>query len=339
MKLGLIGKTGAGKKTLFEALTKSEPDSGHKGDVRIAAIRVPDSRVDVLSRMYNPRKTIYAQIEYCLGRAAGEKEKDLQWKAVADCDALIHVVRNFPVPGTPAPNPYKDIASVDEDMMLADFVVIEKRLERMAADAKRGKKAEPHEAALMDQVKAMLENGTPVRSRPEIAGSPLLRGFSLLSAKPVLVLINNSEEDTALPAGTPPEGLELMVVRGKLEHEISRMSDEDAAEFLKEFGIDEPAIHRAIRRSYAMLGLISFFTVGEDEVRAWTIKKGAPAPEAAGTIHSDMQKGFIRAEVVAYDALMEAGSYAEARKRGTVRLEGKTYEMADGDIVNIRFNV
>jgi GTP-binding protein YchF len=337
MKLGLIGKSGAGKKTLFEALTGSEPDSGHKGDIRLAAIRVPDPRVDVLSRMYNPRKTIYAQIEYCLGRQTGDKDKDLQWKAVADCDALIHVARNFPVPGTPAP--YKDIASMDDDLMVADFMVIEKRLERMAADAKRGKKAEPHEVALMDQVKALLESGTPVRTRPEIAGSPLLRGFSLLSAKPMLVLINNDEEDTALPAGAPPEGLELMVVRGKLEHEISRMSDEEAAEFLKEFGIDEPAIHRAIRRSYAMLGLISFFTVGEDEVRAWTIKKGALAPEAAGTIHSDMQKGFIRAEVVAYDALMEAGSYAEARKRGTVRLEGKTYEMADGDIVNIRFNV
>ncbi|MFZ5563884.1 MAG: DUF933 domain-containing protein [Thermodesulfobacteriota bacterium] len=339
MKLGLIGKGGAGKKTLFEALTKSGPDSGHKGDLRIAAIRVPDGRVDLLSRMYNPRKTIYAQIEYCLGRTAGEKEKDLQWKAVSDCDALIHVVRNFPMPGLPAPAPYKDIASMDEDMMVADFLVIEKRLERMAADARRGKKPDPHESALMDQVKALLESGTPVRTHPEIAAAPLLRGFSLLSAKPLLVLINNDEEDTALPIGTPPAGLELMVVRGKLEHEISRMADEEAAEFLREFGIDEPAIHRAIRRSYAMLGLISFFTVGEDEVRAWTIKKGALAPEAAGTIHSDMQKGFIRAEVVAYSDLVDAGSYAEARKRGTVRLEGKTYEMADGDIVNIRFNV
>ena len=339
MKMGLIGKSGAGKKTLFEALTKSDPDSGHKGDVRIAAIRVPDPRVDVLSRMYSPRKTIYAQIEYCLGRAAGDKDRDLQLKAVADCDALIHVVRNFPVPGTPAPEPFRDIAAMDEDLMLSDFVVIEKRLERIAADAKRGKKADAQEMALLDQVKQMLENGTPVRTRPEVAGAPLLRGFSLLSAKPVLALINNDEADTALPAGTPPEELELMVVRGKLEHEISRMADDEAAEFLKEFGIDEPAIHRALRRSYAMLGLLSFFTVGEDEVRAWTIKKGALAPEAAGTIHSDMQKGFIRAEVVAYDALMAAGSYAEARKQGTVRLEGKAYEMADGDIVNIRFNV
>lgn len=337
MKLGLIGKPGAGKKTLFEALTKSDPDSGHKGDLRIAAIHVPDPRVDVLSAMYNPRKTIYAQIEYCLGRAAGDK--DLQLKAAADCDALIQAVRNFPVPGMPDPSPYKDIAAMDEDLMLSDFVVIEKRLERIAADARRGKKADAQEMALLDQVRQMLENGTPVRTQPEIATAPLLRGFSLLSAKPVLVLINNDEDDTALPAGPPPEGIELMVVRGKLEHEISRMSDDEAAEFLKEFGIDEPAIHRALRRSYAMLGLISFFTVGEDEVRAWTIKKGALAPEAAGTIHSDMQKGFIRAEVVAYDALMAAGSYAEARKQGTVRLDGKTYEMADGDIVNIRFNV
>ncbi len=340
MKLGLVGKPLSGKKTVFEALTKSESAGRHKNENRIAAIRVPDDRVDTLTRMYKPKKTVYAQIEYSLGKQQeGARGKTSPWGTLSDCDALVHVVRNFPIPGEEPPAPYRDILSLDEEMMLSDLVIAETRLERMEADKKRGKKPDPTEAELLARVKEMLENGIPIRNDMELAASPVLRGFSFASAKPVLVLVNNGDEDTDLPDGSPPEGMEMMVIRGRLEHEISRMPEEDAKEFLKEFGIEEPVTHRAIRKSYQLLGLISFFTVGEDEVRAWTIKKGTPAVEAAGVIHSDMQKGFIRAEVVSYDDLIDAGSYAEARKRGTVRLEGKTYPMKDGDIVSFRFNV
>ncbi|MDY6823797.1 MAG: DUF933 domain-containing protein [Thermodesulfobacteriota bacterium] len=338
MKLGIVGGQGAGKTTLFEALTKTDPDAGHKNEHRIAAIHVPDSRVDVLNEMYQPKKTVYAQIEYFLPAAAGEKNRETQWNAVKDCDALIHVVRNFPVPGMPEPDSGRDLAALDEEFILSDLIVVEKRLERIEADKKRGKKGDPAELALLEQARQMLEAGAPLRNDPATAREPLLRGFAFVSAKPVLALINNVEDDTGLPAGIPGD-VECMVARGKLEHEISRMSAPDAREFLQEFEIEEPATDRAIRRSYEILGLISFFTVGSDEVKAWTIRRGTPAVEAAGVIHSDIQKGFIRAEIVSYDDLMEAGTYAEARKRGTTRLEGKTYEMQDGDIVNFRFNV
>ncbi|MDY6903454.1 MAG: DUF933 domain-containing protein [Thermodesulfobacteriota bacterium] len=338
MKLGIVGGPGAGKTTLFEALTKTDPGAGHKNENRIAAIHVPDKRVDVLHDMYQPKKTVYAQIEYFLPGHAGDKDRETQWNAVKDCDALIHVVQNFPVPGMTAPDPGKELADLDDEFILSDLIVVEKRMERIEADKKRGKKGDPAEVDLLEKARHLLEAGVPLRNDSEVAGAPLLRGFAFVSAKPVLVLINNAEDDVDLPAGIP-DGVECMVARGKLEHEISTMSAEDAREFLDEFDIDEPATDRAIRRSYEILGLISFFTVGSDEVKAWTIRKGTPAVEAAGVIHSDIQKGFIRAEVVAYDDLMDAGTYAEARKRGTTRLEGKTYEMKDGDIVNFRFNV
>jgi hypothetical protein len=339
MKLGIVGLDGTGKTTLFEALTRSADDAGHKNEDRLAVISVPDQRVDVLSGMYKPRKTIYAQIEYCLPAGIKKNDREARWNAVRECDALINVVRNFQIPGGDAPAPYKDMATLDEAFILADYMVVEKRLERIEADKKRGKKGDSVEISLLHQAREMLESNQPLRLNAEITASPLMRGFTFLSGKPVLALINNDDDDMDLPAGDPPPGIEIMVVRGKLEHEISRMSDEEAAEFLKEFDIKEPATARAIKRSYQALGLISFFTVGEDEVRAWTIKRETPAVKAAGVIHSDMEKGFIRAEVVSYNDLISAGSYAEARKRGTTRLEGKTYIMADGDVVTFRFNV
>lgn len=339
MKLGIVGLGGAGKTTLFEALTRSAEDAGHRNEDRLAVIPVPDQRVDVLTDMYKPRKTIYAQIEYCLPAGIKKSDRETRWNSVRECDALIEVVRNFQVPGGEPATPYADMAGLDEDFILADYMVVEKRLERIEADKKRGKKADAMEISLLEKAREMLEANQPLRLNEEITLSPLMRGFTFLSAKPVLALLNNDDEDTLLPAGEPPPGVETMVVRGKLEQEISRMSDEEAADFLEEFQIAEPATARAIKRSYETLGLISFFTVGEDEVRAWTIKKETPAVKAAGVIHSDMEKGFIRAEIVAYDDLIGAGSYAEARKKGATRLEGKTYVMADGDVVTFRFNV
>ena len=339
MKLGIVGLEGAGKTTLFEALTRSASDAGHRNEDRLAVISVPDLRVDVLTAMYKPRKTIYAQIEYCLPAGLKKSDRESRWNSVRECDALIQVVRNFQIPGGESPAPYKDMAHLDEEFILADYMVVEKRLERIEADQKRGKKGDAVELSLLEQARQMLESNQPLRLNPEITGSPLMRGFTFLSGKPMLALLNNDDEDVSLPAGGHPPGVDVMVVRGKLEHEISRMSPEEADDFLKEFDITEPATDRAIKRSYETLGLISFFTVGEDEVRAWTIKKETPAVKAAGVIHSDMEKGFIRAEVVSYDDLIGAGSYAEARKRGATRLEGKTYIMADGDVVTFRFNV
>jgi hypothetical protein len=285
--------------------------------------------------MYEPEKTIFAQVEYLLP-GQGSQKKDSPWLPVKDSDALIHVVRNH----GPDRTPRQDLIAVEQELILADLVQAEKRLERIEADLRRGKKQNAEEHQLLAECKALLEAETPLRRRPELATAKALRGFAFLTAKPMLIVFNNEESEAGLPEGCEDAaGDSCTALRGKIEQELARMSAEDAAEFLKEYGIADSAMDRMIRLSYEVLGLLSFFTVGKDEVRAWTIRRGTPAVEAAGVIHTDIQKGFIRAEVIAYDDLMAAGSSAEARKRGTFRLEGKTYEVADGDIINFRFNV
>ena len=345
MKLGIIGLEQAGKTTVFEALTGTELTPGARTEPHIGTIRVPDMRVDTLSGIYSPRKTIYAQVEYFLPagqpqsreKRAGEQP---YWTQVRDCDALIHCVRNFDLFGSQAPSPLEDFRQIDQELIFEDLIVVEKRLERLELDQKRGKKPDPEELTLLNRCHDLLENERPLREDPEIASARKLRGFAFLSAKPQLALFNNADEDDLLPdlGGTLADD-DAMVIRGKLEQELARMTPEEAAEFQAEFGVRAAAADRIIQRSYALLGLISFFTVGEDEVRAWTIRQATPAVEAAEVIHSDIKKGFIRAEVLAYDDLMAAGSYAEARKQGTTRLEGKQYEVKDGDIINFRFNV
>ncbi len=344
MKLAIVGLSGAGKSTVFEALTRSLSDAGHKNEARIGTIRVPDNRIDFLSKMYLPQKTIYAQVEYFLPTAAaGPKEKSGDhpaWKVVREADALIHVVRNFSGYGLKTPTPLEDYRSLDQEMILIDLVAVEKRLERLDADQKRGKAVNPEEYGLLQECREVLEKESPLRRHPELAGAPLLKGYAFISAKPALILFNNDDENDGIPEMTGVYSLEASAyIKGKLEQELSRMSAEEAREFLSEFNITASAMDRVIRQSYELLGLISFFTVGQDEVRAWTIVKGTSAVEAAGVIHSDFKKGFIRAEVVSYADLTAAGSYAEARKKGTVRLEGKTYIVRDGDIINFRFNV
>lgn len=344
MKLGIIGLPGSGKATIFEALTHSPTEATHKVENRIGTIRVPDQRVDILSDMYNPRKTIYAQVEYFLPgvpRRDREKRTDQTiWTLVRDCDALIHVARNFGGYGVEAPTPYQDFLSLDQEMILADLVVIEKRLERLELDKKRGKKIALEEHSLLLECLKNLENERPLRKFPDLAFARILKGYAFVSAKPMLVLFNNEDDDDAFPDVNDLISQEdCMIIRGKLEHELAQMSDEEAGDFLTEFNITESAMDRVIHASYELLGLISFFTVGEDEVRAWTIKRKTAAVEAAGAIHSDIKKGFIRAEVLAYQDLMDAGTYQAAKKKGTVRLEGKTYTVQDGDIINFRFNV
>jgi ribosome-binding ATPase len=345
MRLGLIGRPGAGKTTLFEALSQAGAETTQRKESRIGTVRVPDGRIDRLSAMYNPRKTIYAQVEYLLPAPAEHvKEKSREqsiWTQVRDCDAVLHVVRNFNDIAGAAPTPRNDFQAVDQELILSDLVVVEKRLERLTVDQKRGKKPDfPEEPALVEQCAVHLNQETPLRRFPEIAGAKCLRGYAFLSAKPCLVLFNNADEDERLPDVTGWGLTEpCLAIRGKLEQELGQMSAEEAREFMAEFEIRDLAMTRVIHGSYSLLGLISFFTVGEDEVRAWTIPSKTAAVDAAEVIHSDIKKGFIRAEVLAYDDLMSAGSYAEARKLGKVRLEGKTYEVKDGDIINFRFNV
>ena len=340
MKLGIIGLPQSGKTTIFEALTQNVSGSAHTGEDRISMIRVPDGRIDILSEMYKPQKTTYAQVEYFLpGTGAAKKDQSI-WTAARDCDALIHVIRNHTAMGLEKKSPYEDYVKIEQELILADLVVVEKRLERLELDQKRGKKMDPQERALLVECRENLENETPLRRVVDLASAHSLRGFAFLSAKPMLVLFNNDDEDDQLPdVGKITSVEDCLVIRGKLEQELAQMSAEDAADFLNEFNISESAMDKVIRKSYDLLGLISFFTVGSDEVRAWSIKGRTEAVDAAETIHSDMKKGFIRAEVLAYDDLMDAGTYAAARKKGTVRLEGKNYEVKDGDIINIRFNV
>lgn len=344
MRLGIIGLPQSGKTTVFEALTRSVAADGNRQESRIGTITVPDERVDVLSGMYRPRKTIYAQVEYFLPgkgeHGSGAKKDQGIWTQVRDCDALIHVVRNFSAYGLEPPTPKADAVAIDQELILSDLVVVEKRLERLALDERRGKKPNPEEAVLLERCKASLDQEIPLRRHADIAAAKLLRGFAFLSAKPMLILLNNADEDDVLPAAADlPEGEACMVIRAKLEQELAQMSDVEARDFLAEFNISASATDRVIRHSYDLMGLISFFTVGEDEVRAWTINRGTAAVDAAEVIHSDIKKGFIRAEVLAYADLMAAGSHADARKQGTVRLEGKTYTVGDGDIINFRFNV
>lgn len=336
MKLGIIGLPLSGRSTTFDTLTGQDGESAAHGEDRLAVVRVPDERVDRLSRMFDPEKTIYAQVEYFLAGPGSQKKEANPWLPVKDCDALILVVRNH----GPDRRPLADFHAVNQELILSDLMQVEKRLGRIEQDQRRGKKINAEEQTLLTGCRSLLESETPLRRRPELADAKPLRGFALLTAKPLLVVFNNEESDLQLPEVGELGTLEtLLTLRAKIEQELARMRPEEASEFLKAYKIGDSAMDRMIRLSYEVMGLMSFFTVGDDEVRAWTIRRGTPAVEAAGAVHSDMQKGFIRAEVIAYEDLMAAGSTAEARRRGTFRLEGKTYEVRDGDIINFRFNV
>jgi GTP-binding protein YchF len=326
----------SGRSTVFEALTRQGSDPSSRRDDRLAVVCVPDERLDRLSGIFVPRKAIYAQVEYLLPGQESQKKDPIPWTAVKECDALIQVVRNYDADRNPA----ADLRAIEQELMLSDLVQVEKRLERIELDHRRGKKMNPEEHQLLRDCRRLLESEVPLRRQPELADAKLLRGFAFLTAKPILVLFNNEENDQELPEmGGIIDKETCLVIRGKLEQELSRMNDEEAVDFLAEYGIGASAMDRVIRRSYEVMRLMSFFTVGRDEVRAWTIRAKTPAVEAAGVIHSDMQKGFIRAEVVSYDDLIAAGSMADARKHGTVRLESKTYQVEDGDIITFRFNV
>jgi ribosome-binding ATPase YchF (GTP1/OBG family) len=250
------------------------------------------------------------------------------------------VVRNFSLPGDEAPHPQEDLLGLEADMVFADLVVVEKRMERMDLDRKRGKEMNDEELGLLERCLKTLETERPLRDQPELPLAPLLRGYTFLSAKPILTIFNNDDEDETCPSGldlfSPRNAL---VIRGRLETELAELSPEEAAEFLEEYHVKGSATERVVRHSCDLLGLISFFTVVHEEVRCWMIPKGTTALDGAGVIHSDMKKGFIRAEVLAFDDLIACGTYHQAKKEARVRLEGKDYVVQDGDVIYFRFNV
>jgi GTP-binding protein YchF len=348
MKLGVLGLPQSGKSTVFAALTgargEKEDRTSSRTETRIATVTVLDERVDFLNQLYKPKKTTYTKIEYLLpsdipsSSSAGSEGG--AWNQIRICDALLHVVRNFQMAGGPLPIPDQDFRQLEEEMILSDFVVAEKRIEKIEMDLKRGKKPQGDEESLLKSCCELLEKGEPLRNSPELALEPALKGFTFLSAKPMLVIVNNGDEDEAFPKwDQKPVNVEMLAVRARLEMDIASMSPEEAEEFLEAYNIQESALDRVIKKSYQVLNRISFFTVLSDEVRAWSITAGTPAIEAAGTVHTDMQKGFIRAETLSFEDLKTHGSFQDAKKAGVVRLEGKEYEVKDGDIINFRFNV
>ncbi len=362
MQIAIIGLPNSTKTTVFNALTRGQRETsafsiGHF-EVHTAVVDVPDPRVDRLSAMFRPRKTTRAKVAYAdiAGLAKGVSAGGLSGpllNTISQSDALLHVVRAFEDPDVPhvegSVNPRRDIEIVDAELLLSDLIIIERRIERLEAQLKKGgdrqaRAAHEAELALMRRLHGQLDAGQPLRDL-DLTPAELkaLRNFGLLTLKPQLIVLNVGEQsaDCALDGLSDYQHRRTSIacLQGRLEMELAQLPPEEVDEFLAEYQIAELGLHRVIRLSYDLLGIHSFFTVGEDEVRAWTIPVGATAVEAAGVIHSDLARGFIRAEVIAYDDLIAAGSLPAARQRGLLRLEGKDYVVQNGDILNIRFNV
>ncbi len=356
MKTGIIGLPQVGKTSLFKILTKAKlEERAHSRQEHIGVARVPDERLDKLSDLYSPKKTTFASVEFVDVAAIGQEAlKETAFLAsLRQVDALIHVLRAFEnesIPHVGPIDPLRDIKNVEFDLMISDLTQVEKRLERLEKDLKKGRTNDlEHEQALLIRSKAALEKEQPLREL-EMTNEEkkLIKGFMFLSQKPILYALNIGESTTLgtdLEAAVSLFKLEEVAHRpnagataicGKVEAELAEMEDEEAAEFLGSYGLNESGLVRLIRKSYELLGLISFFTAGEDECRAWTVPFGSKAPQAAGAIHSDLEHHFIRAETIRWDNLLAAGSEAAARAKGTLRLEGKEYIVQDGDVMHIR---
>ena len=349
MKIGLVGFPGSGKTTVFNALTGLSAVTGlaaQRGKTNLGVVKVPDPRVDELSALFRPKRTVYAEVQFvdvAGGGPAGRGLDAATLAAMRDMDAMAQVVRAFDDLATGgAPRPLGELADFEAEALLADTEVAERRLTRL----RKGERGFAREAELLEQILAHLEGERPLRalalSEAEWAG---FGGFAFLSRKPLMIVLNVPE--AAAAAGLPSDveafcrerGMPAIALSAPVEAEIAQLPPEERGAFARELGFAEPAQDRFIREAYALLDLISFFTVGPDEVRAWTIRRGTAAQQAAGKIHSDIERGFIRAEVVEHGELLRLGNEARAREAGKLRLEGKEYVVQDGDVAHFRFNV
>ena len=360
MKLGVIGLPGCGKTTIFNALTRGDAPTGQsmggRFDVLTAVVDVLDQRVDILTEMFNPKKTTYARITYT--DVAGLKKGASQsggmsgelLNHLAGLDGFVHVVRAFENEQFPHPDgsvdAVRDLEAMDTEFLLNDLAIIERRLEKLQDGLRKGalkNKAEAQaEVALFDQLNEAVSEERPLRDL-DLDDDQLkaLRGFGLLTLKPTVVILNIDDSQDEIELDYDHRQTVVTNLRGKLEMELSQLGDDPEAleMFMDEYSVTELSLDKIVRLSYDLMGLQSFFTVGEDEVRAWTIKREATAVEAAGTIHSDLAKGFIRAETIHYDDLITLGGLSQARTAGKLRQEGKTYLVQDGDVINIKFNI
>ena len=360
MQTGIIGLPQVGKTTLFKILTKANVAAqagargGGRSESHVGVARVPDARLDKLSALYKPKKTTYATVEYVdVGGALREKGKEsAALVQLREVDALAHVVRVFENPSVPhsagAIDPLRDAENLDLELVLSDLDQVLKRLERIEKDLKKKKdQAQEYEMAALTRCKTALEAGQALRELEFSADeAKTLTGFMFLSQRPMLYVLNLGDEDAAdLEHAVEKHGLTKLTGRpntavvpicGRIEAELAELGDAEAAELLSAYGLKSPGLDRVIHATYALLGLIAFFTAGEPEVRAWTIRRGMNAQKAAGAIHSDIERGFIKAEVVRWDQLLEAGGWPGARERGWLRLEGKEYVMQEGDVVLFR---
>jgi GTP-binding protein YchF len=366
--LVIIGLPSSGKTTVFNALTRSEAETGNFStnldEPNLATVKVPDARLDRLTEMFRPQKRVPADVQYLdvAGIAKGIAEKGMRGELLgllSQADALVVVARAFDDPNVPhvegSVDAGRDVETLQLELLFSDLAAVEKRLDRIANQKQkvvgREREAMERERALMERLKQSLEAETPIREiLPEIDpdDAKTLRGFGFLTAKPLLVLLNLGEDQlgetasalvTACRDRFQRPGVGVSALAGQIEMEIGRLEPDDEAAFMSDLRIAESGLDQVIRNSFELLGLMAFFTVGPDECRAWTIRRGATAVDAAGEIHSDIQRGFIRAEIVGYDDLIAAGGLTEARKLGKLRREGKEYVVQDGDVINFLFNV
>ena len=356
MRLGIIGLPQSGKTTVFNALTRgNQPTtmSGGRFEVHTAVVDVPDRRVDRLSDLFKPDKTVYAKVTYAdiaglEGSASKSGLSGALLNQLTQMDGFVHVVRCFSEANIPHPagsvDPPRDISSMDAELLINDLISVERKLERLAEEWRKGGGRErglvERENSLFQKLSTSLSAEKPMRDldlTPEEERS--LSGYGFLTRKPVLVLLNLSEGQAPPLLEYPHQYSAVVALQGKLEMDLVQLPPEEAELFMAEYGIQELGLERVIHLSYELLGLQSFFTVGPTEVHAWTVSRGTNAHEAAGVIHTDLQKGFIRAEVVPYDDLLTLGGLSEARSKGKLRLEGKEYVLHDGEIMHVRFNV